>query len=202
MADYLRMIQQMALVIGAYLVGSIPFGLVIARISKGIDIRQVGSGNIGATNVLRSVGKGAAALTLLFDVGKGFLPVVIAFRWGSSEEWAAAVGLAAFLGHLYPLYLGFQGGKGVATSFGVLVGLLPQVALCLMGLWLLVAFLTRYASLAALAAAFAAPLVTAVLGGGRAFLLLTVVLALLVVFKHHGNIADLFRGTEKKLGWR
>lgn len=188
------------MVITAYLVGSIPFGLIIARISKGIDIRQIGSGNIGATNVLRAVGKGAAALTLLFDFGKGFLPVVIAFRLGSSEGWAAAVGLAAFLGHLYPIYLGFQGGKGVATSFGVLLGLLPQVALSLMGLWLLVAFLTRYASLAALAAAFAAPPLTAALGWGRRFILLTIVLALLIIFKHRRNIADLFRGTEKRIG--
>lgn len=194
------MIGQVGLVMTAYLVGSIPFGLIVTRISKGVDVRRVGSGNIGATNVLRSAGKGAAALTLLCDFGKGFLPVILASHLGFGEGWAAATGLAAVLGHLYPLYVGFKGGKGVATSFGILLGLLPQVALSLMGLWLLMAVVTRYVSLAALTAAFAAPFLALTLDGRRWVFFLILFLALLIVFKHRGNIASLVRGTERRIG--
>ncbi|HKR20045.1 MAG TPA: glycerol-3-phosphate 1-O-acyltransferase PlsY [Stellaceae bacterium] len=182
----------------AYLVGSIPFGLILTRIAGLGDVRQIGSGNIGATNVLRTGRKGLAAATLLLDAGKGALAVAVARGFGG--EFAAVAALAVVLGHLFPVWLRFKGGKGVATSAGVLLAYNPPVALATIATWLVMALLFRYSSLAALTAAVLAPL-WAWLFGPRATLPIAVVgaIALLVVLRHAGNIGRLIRGDESKI---
>lgn len=180
-----------------YLLGSIPFGLIVTRLGGLGDIRSIGSGNIGATNVLRTGHKGLAALTLLGDFGKGAAAVLIAGTWGA--ELAAAAGLGAFLGHLYPLWLNFRGGKGVATYLGVLAGLAWPAAIAFAAVWLLVAYISRYSSLAALTAATAAPLALAALQNWLAVGLFTL-LTILVFLRHHQNIERLLSGKESKIG--
>lgn len=182
----------------AYLVGSIPFGLILTRLAGLGDVRQIGSGNIGATNVLRTGRKGLAAATLLLDTGKGALAVAVVRGFG--DEFAAIAALAAVLGHLFPVWLRFKGGKGVATTAGVLLAYNPPVALATIATWLVVALLFRYSSLAALTAAVLAPL-WACLFGPHATLPIAVVgvIALLVVVRHAGNIARLMRGAESKI---
>ena len=182
----------------AYLVGSIPFGLILTRLAGLGDVRQIGSGNIGATNVLRTGRRGLAAATLLLDAGKGALAVAVARSFG--DEFAAVAALAAVLGHLFPVWLRFKGGKGVATSAGVLLAYNPPVALATIATWLVMALFFRYSSLAALTAAVLAPL-WAWLFGPRALLSIAIVgvIALLVVVRHAGNIARLMRGAESKI---
>ncbi|MDE1930445.1 MAG: glycerol-3-phosphate 1-O-acyltransferase PlsY [Alphaproteobacteria bacterium] len=182
----------------AYLVGSIPFGLILTRLAGLGDVRQIGSGNIGATNVLRTGRKGLAAATLLLDASKGALTVAVARGFGS--EFAAVAALAAVLGHLFPVWLGFKGGKGVATSAGVLLAYNPPVALVTIATWLVMALLFRYSSLAAVTAAVLAPL-WAWLFGPRATQPIAVVgvIALLVIARHAGNIGRLMHGAESKI---
>lgn len=180
-----------------YLVGSIPFGVVITRLGGLGDIRKIGSGNIGATNVLRTGNKLLAVLTLLGDGGKGAVAVLAASPLG--PQAAAAAGLGAFLGHLYPVWLGFKGGKGVATYLGVLAAFAWPAALVFAVVWLLVAFLTRYSSLAALLAAAATPMVLAGLGNWLGVGLFTV-LTVLVFIRHHANLSRLMRGEESRIG--
>jgi acyl phosphate:glycerol-3-phosphate acyltransferase len=187
----------LALVLG-YLLGSIPFGLILTRLAGTPDLRSIGSGNIGATNVLRTGRKGLAAATLLLDALKGTVAVLVAARF-FGQETAAFAGIAAFLGHLYPVWLNFKGGKGVATYVGVMLGLAPLAFLVFAVCWLATAFLTRYSSLAALVGAVAAPL--AVLPGGN--LKLAAILALLSVlifWKHRANIERMLAGTEGRIG--
>src|SRR5262245_4597970 len=181
-----------------YLLGSIPFGLILTRLAGTADIRQIGSGNIGATNVLRTGRKGLAAATLLCDMLKGTAAVLIAYHL-FGQDLAVLAGIGAFLGHLFPVWLGFKGGKGVATYIGVLLGLAWPAALVFGAIWLLVAAVTRYSSLAALVASAATPLFLWFNGDrqeAQVFLLLTVFLFI----KHAPNIARLFRGTEGKIG--
>lgn len=185
-----------ALVFG-YLLGSIPFGLLITRAAGLGDVRKIGSGNIGATNVLRTGNRGLAALTLLLDALKGTAAVLIAGWWGL--DYAIAAGLGAFLGHLFPVWLGFKGGKGVATYLGVLIGLAWQGALVFAAVWLAIAFATRYSSLAALVAAVVVPIALYLLGYGQAAVLFTL-LSLIVIIKHRANISRLMAGTESKIG--
>ena len=185
-----------ALVFG-YLLGSIPFGLLLTRAAGLGDVRKIGSGNIGATNVLRTGNKKLAALTLLLDALKGTAAVLVAGSFG--PDHALIVGLGAFLGHLYPVWLGFKGGKGVATYLGVLVAVAWQGALVFAAAWLAVAFLTRYSSLAALVAAVAVPVALYLLGFGRAAELF-VLLSLIVFVKHRANIGRLLSGTESRIG--
>jgi glycerol-3-phosphate acyltransferase PlsY len=193
-------IRDVALVTAAYLVGSVPFGVVVARFSGGVDLRRVGSGNIGATNVLRAVGKAAAALTLVGDIGKGVLAVAAA-RWAGADSLVVALtALAAVLGHLYPVWAGFRGGKGVATTLGVVVGAMPAVGALVLTIWLAVAALSRYSSLAALVATAALPLLTWLLDGRTAMLGLSAVLAVLVAVRHAENIRRLAAGTEGRIG--
>jgi glycerol-3-phosphate acyltransferase PlsY len=188
------------LILAGYLLGSIPFGLVVARLRGGIDLRRVGSGNIGATNVLRAVGKGAAAFTLLGDIGKGALAVGLG-RWANvAPAMLALIALAAVLGHLLPVFNRFQGGKGVATTLGVILAAMPAVGGLLLLIWLLVAAVSRYSSLAALTATTAMPFLTWLVDGRPAMLALSGVLAILVVARHRENIARLWRGTEGKIG--
>lgn len=186
----------MALALG-YLLGSIPFGLLITRIAGTEDVRKIGSGNIGATNVLRTGRKSLAALTLVSDVLKGTAAVLIGLMWG--PDTGIIAGLGAFLGHLAPVWLKFRGGKGVATYIGILLGLFWQAALAFCLVWLLTAWLFRYSSLAALIASAATPIILAWFDQWQAmelFLLLT----LLVYVRHWSNIGRLLRGAESKIG--
>src|ERR1700735_4097371 len=196
--DWSLMSEYAAALVFGYLCGSIPFGILLTRLAGAPDLRSIGSGNIGATNVLRTGRKGLAAATLLGDMLKGTVAVVVGSYYGESLAIAAALG--AFLGHLFPVWLGFKGGKGVATFIGLLLGFGAWLALlvfCI--LWLAVAAATRYSSLAALLASAAAPIVLWWTGeGGRAELFL--VLAILLWIKHRANITRLLNGTESKIG--
>ncbi|MBU0582805.1 MAG: glycerol-3-phosphate 1-O-acyltransferase PlsY [Alphaproteobacteria bacterium] len=180
-----------------YLLGSIPFGLLFTRAAGLGDVRSIGSGNIGATNVLRTGNKKLAAVTLLFDILKGTAAVFIAGIYGPDAAMAAGAG--AFLGHLFPVWLGFKGGKGVATYLGVLIGLAWQMALLFAAVWLAVAFLLRYSSAAALAAAVVVPVTLYFLGHDFLALLFALMSALLFV-RHRTNISRLMAGTETRIG--
>ncbi|WP_085316395.1 glycerol-3-phosphate 1-O-acyltransferase PlsY [Derxia lacustris] len=187
-------------VIAAYLIGSISFAIVFSKLFQLADPRSYGSGNPGATNVLRSGNKAAALLTLLFDALKGGVPVWLAAQLGFGSDVLGAVALAAFLGHLYPVWHRFQGGKGVATALGVLVGLSWQLALAALLTFGVVVKLSRYVSLASISAAFVATLASALLRGIDAVTLAVLAMALLLVWRHRANVARLRAGTESKLG--
>lgn len=182
----------------AYLLGSIPFGLVITRALGLGDLRAIGSGNIGATNVLRTGNKGAAAATLILDAGKGAVAVLIA-RAVAGEGAALVAGFAAFLGHLFPVWLGFRGGKGVATFLGTMLALAWPVGIAACLTWLATAVAFRFSSLAALVAAASTPVWLWVFGRGDA-VWLGVALAVLVFVRHHANIRRLLDGTEPRIG--
>jgi glycerol-3-phosphate acyltransferase PlsY len=193
-------IRDTLLLTAAYLLGSVPFGVLIARAQGGVDLRRVGSGNIGATNVLRAVGKGGAALTLLGDIGKGALAVGLG-RWlGVSTTMLAMIALATVAGHLFPVFAGFHGGKGVATSLGVILAAMPAVGSLLLLIWLVVAALWGYSSLAALVASGALPVLAWLLDGRPPMLALSGMLFLLVLVRHRENIIRLRQGTEGKIG--
>ncbi|WP_163269806.1 glycerol-3-phosphate 1-O-acyltransferase PlsY [Chelativorans alearense] len=180
-----------------YLLGSIPFGLLITRMAGLGDVRNIGSGNIGATNVLRTGRKGLAALTLVLDALKGTAAVLLARTYGL--DYALVAGFGAFIGHLFPVWLGFKGGKGVATYLGVLAALAWQGAAVFAVAWLAVAFITRYSSLAALVAAVCVPVGLYLLGLVQPAQLF-VVLSLLVFLKHRANIIRLVQGRESRIG--
>ncbi len=186
-----------AFVLG-YLAGSIPFGLILTRLAGTRDIRQIGSRNIGATNVLRTGRKDLAAATLVCDALKGTLAVLAASHFGGPDA-ALAAGLGAFLGHLFPVWLKFKGGKGVATFIGVLIAFAWPVALGFCAVWLLVAFATRYSSLSALIASAATPALLWAYGEPRAALLFAALASMLWVM-HRANIGRLMAGTEGKIG--
>jgi len=186
-----------AFVIG-YLLGSIPFGLLLTRIAGTQDIRTIGSGNIGATNVLRTGRKGLAAATLVGDALKGTAAVLL-FRWLDGDALALVAGAGAFLGHLFPLWLRFKGGKGVATFIGILIGVAWPAALFFCAVWLLVAWLSRYSSLSALVASALTPAFLWYAAGPAATAVLAALAALLWI-KHRENIARLVNGTEGKIG--
>ncbi|WP_052093182.1 glycerol-3-phosphate 1-O-acyltransferase PlsY [Hoeflea phototrophica] len=181
-----------------YLCGSIPFGLLLTRMAGLGDVRKIGSGNIGATNVLRTGNKKLAAATLLADALKGTVAVVAARQFIGLEA-ALIAGLGAFLGHLYPVWLKFKGGKGVATYLGVLLGLAPLMVLVFAAVWLGMAKIFRFSSLAALAAALAVP-VALYLYGLPEIASLFVVMSLITILKHHENIRRLMAGTESRIG--
>jgi glycerol-3-phosphate acyltransferase PlsY len=189
------------LVLGGYLLGSVPFGLLLGW-WRGVDVRERGSRNIGATNVLRVVGKAEAAATLVLDGLKGAAPVLAARVLGAGDVWAAAAGLSAVLGHCFPVFLRFRGGKGVATALGALLAALPAVGLVAVFVWLLTALCFRYSSLAALLAAASVPVAAAAWEGRGPLLAFTLVLAGLIVVRHHENIRRLWRGEEQKIGQR
>ncbi len=180
-----------------YLLGSIPFGLLLTRAAGLGDVRRIGSGNIGATNVLRTGNKKLAAATLLLDALKGTAAVVIASRW--SHDAAIAAGFGAFIGHLYPVWLGFKGGKGVATYLGVLLGLSYLGALVFAATWLIVAFVSRYSSLAALTAAVIVPIALYMTDMPKAAGLLAL-MSVIVFIRHRANISRLLAGTESRIG--
>ncbi len=181
-----------------YLLGSVPFGMLIARALNLGDLRKIGSGNIGATNVLRTGHKGAALATLLLDGGKGAAAVLLA-RAFAAEDAVQLAALAAFLGHCYPVWLGFRGGKGVATFLGIVLALHWPVGLAACATWAATAALSRYSSLSALFAAGMTPVWMPLLGYGQGFVL-GIVLALLIYWRHAANIGRLRAGTESKIG--
>ena len=186
-----------AVVIG-YLLGAIPFGLVLTRIAGYGDVRKIGSGNIGATNVLSTGNKALAALTLILDIGKGAAAALIGAKWGINAMLAASA--AVILGHLFPVWLGFRGGKGIATALGVLIVVAWPVALVAGLIWLATAIMFRYSSLAALVAcAAAAAYAGFVVDGARAVLIAAI--ALLLIAKHHENIRRLLAGTESRISF-
>ena len=191
--------------LGGYLVGSLSFAVIISRFMGLSDPRTYGSKNPGATNVLRSGNKKAAVLTLLFDAFKGWLPVWAVLMLGGDASVAALAGLAAFVGHLYPVFFRFQGGKGVATALGVLVGVNALLALATLGTFAIVVYFSRFVSLASMVAAVFAP-VYLVFGDGVAWqaqgaqVLSLSVMGLLLVWRHRDNINRLFAGTESKVG--
>lgn len=189
--------QLLAALAFGYLLGSAPFGLLITRAAGLGDVRNIGSGNIGATNVLRTGRKGLAALTLLLDAAKGTIAVLVAANWGNDAAMAA--GLGAFLGHILPVWLGFRGGKGVATYLGVLLALAWKAALVFAITWLAVAFLTRYSSLAALVAAIASPAALYLMGLPDHALVVGI-MSILVFIKHRANIGRLASGAESRIG--
>ena len=182
----------------AYLLGSIPSGVLLARAMGLGDLRQIGSGNIGATNVLRTGNKRAAVLTLVFDALKGVVAVLLA-RAAAGEEAAQLAAFFALVGHCFPVWLKFRGGKGVATYLGVMLALAWPVGLMLCAIWLATAFVTRYSSLSALVAAVLAPVVLAATGYG-AMVVLAIALAAIVIVRHAANIRRLLAGRESKIG--
>jgi glycerol-3-phosphate acyltransferase PlsY len=192
-----------ALLIG-YLIGSLSFAVIISRVMGLADPRSYGSGNPGATNVLRSGNKAAAILTLAFDALKGYVPVLLALiygpRYGLGEGTAAFVGLAAFLGHLWPVFFRFQGGKGVATAAGVLLALNPWLGAATLATWAIIAAFFRFSSLASLVSAAFAPFYQALIWGAEPALLAIAVMSLLLIWRHEGNIRKLLAGTESRLG--
>lgn len=204
-------IPSLIAIVVAYLIGSLSFAVIVSKSLGMADPRSYGSKNPGATNVLRSGNKGAALATLLLDALKGWVPVFAVQHWGADFGMglgtAAMAGLAAFLGHLYPVFFGFQGGKGVATAAGALIGIEWLLGLATGTTWLIVAVFFRYSSLASIAAAFFAPAYY-LIGGGiawpldRTVLVAIIVISLLLVWRHRENIRRLYAGTESKLGSR
>jgi glycerol-3-phosphate acyltransferase PlsY len=186
--------------IAAYLIGSIPTGIVISKVMGKGDPRKSGSGNIGATNVGRTSGKLAGILTLLGDVLKGGVPVFLAFQYYQESLFISLVGLAAFLGHLFPVYLGFKGGKGVATGLGVMVVICPVATLLSAVVFAVVAYLKRYVSLASMIAAAMLPVFMSFFPRGRNYVGMGVVVAVLIIWKHKDNIKRLVSGTENRIG--
>jgi len=187
-------------ILAAYLVGSIPFAVVSSKAFGLADPRSYGSGNPGATNVLRSGNKKAALVTLIGDCAKGWLAVFVADQLGLGDTIVGLVALAVFFGHLFPIFLKFKGGKGVATAAGVLLALDPLLGLAVQATWLAVAFTTRYSSLAAVLAAALAPVYAVLMHGGNGQVLVVGILALALIGKHWQNIQRLLAGQESKIG--
>lgn len=187
-------------VVAAYLLGSVPFAMISSKLFGLADPRTYGSGNPGATNVLRSGNKKAALFTLIGDALKGWAAVFIAQQMGFSSTVIGLVALAVFFGHLYPIFLKFKGGKGVATAAGVLLALDPLLGLAVLGTWLVVAFASRYSSLAAVLAAGLAPVLSALMHGAGGQVIVVGILSMALIAKHWQNIQRLMAGQEGKIG--
>ena len=209
MQDLSPLLVWVAAVLAAYLIGSLSFAVIVSRFMGLNDPRSYGSKNPGATKVLRSGNKLAAVVTLVLDAVKGWLPMALVHwqgaAYGLGDGALAAAGLAAFLGHLYPVFFGFKGGKGVATAAGVLLGVHWLLGLACMGTWALVAYLSRYSSLSALSCAMLAPLYYVLGDRGlwyvdRSVLLMLVMMGALLIYRHKENISKLLQGKESKLG--
>lgn len=189
-----------ALLVGAYLLGSIPFGVLIAR-ARGVDIFSVGSGNVGATNVKRALGTGPALVVLVLDVLKGVIPAAAAWQFLGSQEWAFGVGLAAVAGHCLSPFLGFRGGKGIATGLGVLLGSAPLVALSALGVFLISMLVCRWVSLSSMLAAVAAVGFGFLYGCSPILIGFFAAMTAFLIFRHRSNIKRLIEGTEPKFSW-
>jgi len=192
------MLNEILFVLCSYLVGSIPTGLLLAKAFGGIDIRTQGSGNIGATNVYRTLGRRVGILTLVGDCLKGLLPVLAAKWLGLPDLGVAAVGLAAFLGHIFPVFLRFRGGKGVATALGVFLATSPLAVLAALGVFIAVLISWRYVSLASITAAAAMPALAALIDRKPIIVAMSLIIAAIVIAKHHQNISRLRNGTESR----
>jgi len=192
--------------LSSYLVGSIPIGYLMVKALKGLDIRQFGSGNVGATNVIRVLGKGPGILTLVLDVSKGLLavliiaPLIAKYLPASRSELQLGCGIAAICGHNWTCFLRFKGGKGIATSAGVFLGLAPIVMLCLLGIWGIMAFLTRYVSAASIVTSMALPILLYVFNRPIEWVIAGFVLSWVSIIKHRSNIKRLLNGTEHRIG--
>jgi glycerol-3-phosphate acyltransferase PlsY len=184
----------------AYLIGSLSFAVIVSRVFGLADPRSYGSGNPGATNVLRSGNKAAAILTLLFDALKGYVPVAIAVSQGWDTLTVTTIGLGAFIGHLWPVFFKFEGGKGVATAAGVLLGIDPALGGLVLLVWIAMAAVFRYSSLAALTASLAAPVIQFMGWGFSALTVGVIVMSVLLIWRHAANIRKLLAGEESKLG--
>ncbi|WP_088280496.1 glycerol-3-phosphate 1-O-acyltransferase PlsY [Ideonella sp. A 288] len=198
------LLPSIAAIVAAYLIGSLSFAVIVSRMMGLADPRSYGSGNPGATNVLRTGNKAAAVLTLALDALKGFVPVMLALwlapRFGFGDATIGFVGLAAFLGHLWPVFFRFQGGKGVATAAGALMAINPWLGLATLATWAIIAAFFRYSSLASLVAAVFAPFYQLLIWGGSPLVLAIAVMSLLLIWRHAGNIQKLLAGKESKLG--
>ncbi|MEW6054038.1 MAG: glycerol-3-phosphate 1-O-acyltransferase PlsY [Nitrospirota bacterium] len=196
------MLKIFLLLIAGFLLGSIPFGIIIAKL-KGVNLKKVGSGNIGATNVLRSLGKWPAALTLIGDILKGTMAVVIGRLFEVESGIEGLIGISAILGHNFSVFLGFRGGKGVATSIGVLLVYAPVAALLTLVLWLTVVFLTKYSSLGAIVSLGILPFTFLLMyPGEREKLIIAISIAVIILVRHRDNLQRLMKGTERKVGQR
>ena len=195
--DGTTILAQLIVIVAAYLIGSIPTGLLLGK-AYGIDVRKEGSGNIGATNLYRTVGRKVGIITLIGDCLKGLLPVVLVKFSTLPPEFAAWVGLAAFCGHVFSVFLKFKGGKGVATALGVFLALAPLAVAIAMALFAGLMFLWRYVSLGSISAAAAMPLAVYFLGGSRTVTTVTSIISLIVIVRHHENIGRLLTGNESK----
>ncbi|MBI4683994.1 MAG: glycerol-3-phosphate 1-O-acyltransferase PlsY [Nitrospirae bacterium] len=193
------MIKTYLPVILAFILGSIPSGVIIAKI-KGVNLKKIGSGNIGATNVLRAVGKGSAVLTLMGDILKGTAAVAIGRYLSVGPLYEGILGLSAILGHNFSVFLRFRGGKGVATGIGVLLIYTPQTAILTLIIWLAVALMTRYSSLGAILSFGLLPINVLLLDYSKIKLIISVMITLLILSRHIGNIKRLLKGTERKIG--
>jgi len=188
------------LVLTAYLLGSVPTGYIVGSLA-GVDVRKAGSGNVGATNVARVVGKRQGIFTLVADAAKGFIPVILALNLGLTAVATVFVGIAAFLGHLYPVFLRFRGGKGVATALGVFLGLAPAATVVLTVVFVVVLIATRFVSLSSMVAAASAPVVLWLLLYPRISIGMSFFIAVMIVLRHRENIQRLLSGAEPKCGW-
>ena len=193
-------IELIMAVIAAYLLGAVPFGLLLSRALSKRDPREHGSGNIGATNAMRTGGKLVGILTLVADIAKSLIPVSIAVMMELPELWVAAIAASSFVGHIFPVYLRFQGGKGVATMLGAMLPWQPLATLAGVVIWIVLIYFTRYVSLASIAGALALPLLVWMTSGSVPALLVSMLFASLVTAKHASNIRRLLDGSESKIG--
>lgn len=191
--------MEVILVLIGYVCGAVPTGILVGR-AFGVDVRRIGSGNIGTANVLRAAGKKAGIATMVGDMLKGILPVLIAYLFTDSEWVLAAVALAAVFGHCWPVFLKFKGGKGVATGAGTSIALAPLVGLLMFALWWAVAFLTRYTSLAAIVVMLVSPVAFIVSGQPLPYVLYAIIGGAAVIWRHRENVKALLNGTERKVG--
>lgn len=194
------MIKNVILLVVAFVLGSIPFGIITAKV-KGVDLKKVGSGNIGATNVLRSLGKWPAIVTLLGDILKGTLAVAIGKFSGVEPLYEGLIGMSAILGHNYSMFLGFRGGKGVATSLGVLFIYMPHAAAITLVIWLAIVLATKYSSLGAIVSFGLLPLAALLIDyQDKTKVFISILISFLLIFRHRANIRRLMNGTERKIG--
>lgn len=195
------MLMSSLAIVGAYLLGALPFGLIFSRLLTDVDIREHGSGNIGATNALRVAGPLVGVLTLLADIAKGAVPMFFVLSYEEAEPLLIAlVAVAVFLGHMFPIYLNFKGGKGVATMLGILLIWQTAVALCAMGLWALVMLVSRYVSMASIAAAAVLPVFSWYFGTTMLVVWVHAFFGMVIILRHRENIERLLAGVENKVG--
>ncbi|MCK8823926.1 glycerol-3-phosphate 1-O-acyltransferase PlsY [Fuchsiella alkaliacetigena] len=197
------MIKYLLVILISYLLGSIPFGLLVSKTVKGVDIRDYGSGNIGATNAYRIMGFGLGVLVALLDIGKGYVSVLLARQLFGPEVYSVLIlaGILAIAGHNWPIFLKFKGGRGVATSVGVLINLMPKTVLIVFFIWLLIVVISRYVSLGSIVGAALIPILAVFFQKPDIYILLGLLIAVFVIYRHRPNIERLLAGEENKIGW-